>query len=92
MSRFSKYHAGLLFVGGIVAGVIVSLAVIRVSGFALVSQQDLDAQLREIAELRDENRELLDDLIEQYGEEDGSVRFPVEEWKVLALISDLRQG
>ncbi|MEJ2383650.1 MAG: BLUF domain-containing protein [Xanthomonadales bacterium] len=38
------------------------------------------------------NRELLDDLIEQYGEEDGSVRFPVEEWKVLALISDLRRG
>ena len=38
------------------------------------------------------NRDLLDDLIEQYGEEDGSVRFPVEEWKVLALISDLRQG
>ena len=38
------------------------------------------------------NRDLLDDLIEQYGEEDGSVRFPVEEWKVLALISDLRRG
>ena len=67
MSRFSKYHAGLLFVGGIVAGVIVSLTVIRVSGFALVSQQDLDAQLREIAELRDENRELLDDLFNYSG-------------------------
>ena len=35
---------------------------------------------------------LIDDLIEQYGDEEGSVRFPVEDWKVLALISDLRMG
>jgi len=40
----------------------------------------------------DFNRELIDDLIEQYGEEEGSVRFPTEDWKVLALISDLRMG
>lgn len=40
----------------------------------------------------DFNRELIDDLIAQYGEEEGSVRFPVEDWKVLALISDLRKG
>ena len=40
----------------------------------------------------DFNRELIDDLIRQYGEEEGSVRFPVEDWKVLALISDLRMG
>ena len=38
------------------------------------------------------NRDLINDLIDQYGEEDGSVRFPVEEWQVLALISDLRRG
>ena len=35
---------------------------------------------------------LVADLVERYGEEEGSVRFPVEEWKVLALISDLRVG
>lgn len=40
----------------------------------------------------DFNQELIDDLIGQYGEEEGSVRFPVEDWKVLALISDLRMG
>jgi len=40
----------------------------------------------------DFNRELIDDLISQYGEEEGGVRFPVEDWKVLALISDLRMG
>jgi len=40
----------------------------------------------------DFNQELVDDLIAQYGEEGGSVRFPVEDWKVLALISDLRSG
>ena len=38
------------------------------------------------------NRKLIEDLIDQYGEEEGSVRFPVEDWKVLALISDLRMG
>ena len=38
------------------------------------------------------NRKLVADLIDQYGEEEGSVRFPVEDWKVLALISDLRMG
>lgn len=40
----------------------------------------------------DFNQELTDDLIGQYGEEDGGVRFPTEDWKVLALISDLRMG
>ena len=40
----------------------------------------------------DFNQDLVDDLARQYGEEDGSVRFPVEDWKVLALISDLRVG
>lgn len=40
----------------------------------------------------DFNRKLMEDLISQYGEEDGSVRFPIEDWKVLALISDLRMG
>lgn len=36
--------------------------------------------------------ELMNDLIDQYGEENGTVRFPVEDWNVLALISDLRRG
>ena len=38
----------------------------------------------------DFNESLVSDLIEQYGEEDGHVRFPVEDWKVLGLINDLR--
>ena len=38
------------------------------------------------------NQKLVSDLIDHYGEEEGSVRFPVEDWKVLALISDLRMG
>ena len=40
----------------------------------------------------DFKQDLVNQLIEQYGEEAGSVRFPVEDWKVLALISDLRVG
>ena len=35
---------------------------------------------------------LVKDLMDQYGEENGTVRFPVEDWAVLALISDLRRG
>ena len=38
----------------------------------------------------DFNESLVSDLIEQYGEEEGNVRFPVEDWKVLGLINDLR--
>lgn len=40
----------------------------------------------------DFNQELIDDLTGQYGEEEGGVRLPVEDWKVLAMISDLRMG
>jgi hypothetical protein len=38
----------------------------------------------------DFNAELIRDLISQYGEEEGSVRFPVQDWRVLGLINDLR--
>ena len=40
----------------------------------------------------DFNPGLVADLVAQYGEEEGSVRFPVEDWKVLALIADLRRA
>ncbi len=67
MSAFSKYRAGLFFVGGIFVGAVICLAVLRVGGFALISQQDLDEQMLEIAELRAENQELLDDLFNYQG-------------------------
>ena len=38
----------------------------------------------------DFNAGLMKDLVSQYGEEDGSVRFPVQDWRVLGLINDLR--
>ncbi len=67
MSTFAKYRAELFFVGGIFVGVVVSLGILRLSGLALISQQDLDEQLQEIAELRAENQELLDDLFNYQG-------------------------
>ena len=67
MSTFSKYRAALTFVGGIVAGLAISLAVLLLSGYDLVRQQELDDQLREIAELRQENLELTDDLFNYQG-------------------------
>lgn len=38
------------------------------------------------------NRELIADLIQHYGEEEGSVRFPLEDWRALALIRELRMS
>jgi protein disulfide-isomerase len=67
MSAFSKYRARLSFVGGIVAGAVISLAALRLGGFALVSQQDLDSQIDLIAELRAENYELMNDLFVYQG-------------------------
>lgn len=67
MVAFSKYRAALTFVGGIAVGLGIGLAVLLAGGYALVSQENLDKQLREIAELRQENLELTDDLFNYQG-------------------------
>ena len=67
MSVFAKYTAGLAFVGGIVLGVVIGAAALRLSGFALISQQELDKQSRLIADLQEENHELTDDLFAYQG-------------------------
>jgi protein disulfide-isomerase len=56
MSTFTKYRARLTFVGGIAAGVIISLAA-------------LDQQLQRAADLQKENQELTEDLF-RYRESD----------------------
>jgi len=62
MSAFPKYRAGPAFVGGVVFGVAISLALLRLSGFALIRQQQLDEQSAQIADLREEVYELTDNL------------------------------
>ncbi len=37
------------------------------------------------------NHELSQQLKDSYGEENGEVRFPTEEWEVLSLIHDIRR-
>jgi hypothetical protein len=37
----------------------------------------------------DFNRKLEAELKRKYGEEQGGVQFPLEEWKALALINDI---
>ena len=64
MSALSKYRAALTFVGGVLVGLATGVAVILLGGYDLVRQQELNEQWREIAELRRENQELLDDLLE----------------------------
>lgn len=38
----------------------------------------------------DINRDIEEDLINKQGEEDGGLRFPLEEWMALALIQDVQ--
>jgi hypothetical protein len=38
----------------------------------------------------DFNKDLEQQLIAKYGEEEGGIHFPLEEWQVLAMISDIR--
>ena len=46
MNISSKYRAALTFVGGIGVGAAISLAVLQLSGYTLVSHEDMDEQLR----------------------------------------------
>jgi len=62
MITVTRYRVGLAFVGGIVIGTVISLATLRLSGFALISQQELDEQFQLIAALQEENQVLTDDL------------------------------
>lgn len=52
-------------VGGIVAGVVICLVVLRLSGLTIVSQNDLEKKAQLVADLREENTELTDDLFNQ---------------------------
>ena len=38
----------------------------------------------------DFNREIEEQLKHKYGEEGGSIRFPVEQWQALAMINDIK--
>jgi thioredoxin 1 len=67
VTTFSKYRATLTFVGGGVVAVVISLAVLRLSGYTLISQADLSEHVRLIAELQEENLELADDLFLRQG-------------------------
>jgi protein disulfide-isomerase len=67
VSILAKYRPGPSFVGGIVVGAVISVAALRLSGFALISQQDLDKQYRLITDLQEENHELTEDLFVYQG-------------------------
>lgn len=69
MAFFLKYPRGMHFVGGIIAGGIICLVAIRLGGFSVVSQQELDEQAQLIADLQQENSELTDDLFDFQGPE-----------------------
>ena len=62
-----KSRAVLHFASGILTGGILCLVVLRLSGLAVVSQQELDQQAQRIAELEEENVELTDDLFTYRG-------------------------
>ena len=65
---------------------------VQLIAFNCIESRLYDGWAMNVVGVFDFNQELVDDLIKRYGEEEGSVRFPVVDWKVLALISDLRMG
>jgi thioredoxin 1 len=67
MSTFSRHATGLAFVGGIIAGTALVLAVFRASDYSMISRSDLDAQSRLIDQLQKENHELTNDLFMNRG-------------------------
>ena len=67
MGTFSKYHATVAFVGGVVIGAAAILLAFRVGGLAVVSREELDEQAQLIADLQQENYELTDDLFNYQG-------------------------
>ena len=67
MNTFFKYRAGLSFVGGVVAGLVILAVALRLGGFAVVGQGELDEQRQEILTLQAENQELIDDLFRFQG-------------------------
>ncbi|QFU76302.1 BLUF domain-containing protein [Halioglobus maricola] len=38
----------------------------------------------------DFNQKIESELVEKYGEEEGGIHFPLEEWQALAMISDIK--
>ena len=38
----------------------------------------------------DFNKEIEEELVRKYGEEDGGIHFPLEEWQALAMINDIK--
>lgn len=57
----------MYFVGGSLAGIAICLLVLRLGGLAIVSRADLDEQAQLLADLRQENAELADDLFNYRG-------------------------
>ena len=57
----------MYFVGGSLAGIAIWLLVLRLGGLAIVSRADLDEQAQLLADLRQENAELADDLFNYRG-------------------------
>ena len=62
MNSVSKYNLWAGFVGGLATGVLVYHVLMWVNGMSWVSKKDIDRQQSLLTELRDENRELTEDL------------------------------
>ena len=67
----------------------------RHDNISLISFQVIDTRLFSGWGMRgigifDFNKDIERELMDKYGEEEGSVRFPLEEWMGLALANDIR--
>ena len=82
------------FVGGILAGGVICLIVLQLSGLAVVSQHELDKQAQLIADLEIENYQLTDDLFNYQGPDAvfDPTDLPYDELAdARAMVADARQ-
>ena len=67
----------------------------RHGDLSLISFSVIDARLFSAWAMRgigafDFNQKIEDELKHKYGEEEGGIRFPLEEWQALAMINDIK--
>lgn len=67
LTSLSKNRAGMLFVAGILTGGVICVIMLRLSGLAVVGQEELDEQRQSIADLQIENHDLTNDLFNYQG-------------------------
>lgn len=67
MAAIPKIRAGMYFVAGVAAGIVLGVIALALSGMTVISQRDLANTARSVTELQQDNQELTEDLFRHRG-------------------------